>query len=93
MINDPVERFRLLVQMENIKMPWLEKNSGIERKRWANIKNSGYELKATETQALGKIFPEYALWITTGEELPEAGQISPLSKLAQSSYKTAPKVG
>ena len=93
MKDEATERFCLLLKLEDIKIPWLEEKTGIDKKRWSNIKYRGNPIRTIETQALSKVWPEYAYWLTTGEELPEAGQISPLSKLAQSSYKTAPKVG
>jgi hypothetical protein len=43
---------------------------------------------ASEIQALAKIWPEYSLWLATGEEIPEAGQISPLTKQIHKNCKT-----
>jgi hypothetical protein len=34
-------------------------------------------------EVIGKALPEYRLWIAYGDELPEAGQISPMTKSAQ----------
>jgi hypothetical protein len=48
---------------------------------------------ASEIQALAKIWPEYSLWLATGEELPEAGQISPLTKMVHKDYKKADQLG
>jgi len=35
-----------------------------------------------EIEGLISVWPEYAYWLVTGLELPESGQISPLTKKA-----------
>ncbi len=85
----PIDRFKLLIQLESIKMPWLEAETGINRKRWTNVKTEHSEMRAEETEALCRIWPEYTMWIASGIEMPEAGQISPLTKRAHKNYKTA----
>lgn len=82
-MNRPVDRFRLIVQIENLKMPWLEEKTGINRKRWTNVKMEGSEMRATEIEALCKLYPEYTIWLATGQEQPEIGQISPMTKRSQ----------
>jgi len=74
-------------------MPWLEGKTGIIKKRWASVKSGHAEMRAKEIQALSVIWPEYAYWLATGEELPEAGQISPMTKKAHELSKTAPRAG
>lgn len=80
-----VKRFKVLIQIEEVKLPWLAEQTGIDKKRWANVKSGHLEMRASEVEALAEIWPEYAYWITTGEELPECGQISPLAKAAKDS--------
>jgi len=88
-MSTPLDRFRLLIQLENVKMPWLEAQTGIDRKRWANLKHEKAEIRAIEFQALSLVWPEYTIWLTNGSEIPEAGQISPLTKQIHKNYKTA----
>lgn len=40
------------------------------------------QVEARRNEAIGKAWPEYRLWIAYGDELPEAGQISPMTKKA-----------
>jgi len=80
-----VNRFKILIQIEDVKLPWLEKQSGIGKKRWANVKSGHLEMRAAEVEALAQIWPEYAYWVATGKELPSCGQISPLTKAAKES--------
>lgn len=56
----------------------MEEKTGIDRAKWSNIKRKD-PIRATEEhfEAVYKLWPEYALWISTGIERPEAGQISP----------------
>lgn len=82
-----IDRFKLLVRIENIKMPWLEEQTNIVQKRWSNVKAENSEMRATEVEALNKVFPEYSYWLATGNEMPEAGQISPMTKLTQQNLK------
>ena len=85
-------RFKLLEQHERFKMPWLETQTGIKAKRWHTIKQRG-DMRSSELEILQKLYPEYAVWLATGLEMPEAGHISPMTKKAQNNLKTAPKVG
>lgn len=92
-MNSPLDRFLLLIQLENVKMPWLEEKTGIGKKRWSSVKAGAVEMRAAETQALCEIWPEYALWLASGNEAPEVGQISPLTKKAHQTLKPTPKAG
>lgn len=56
---------------------WFEKETGIDRYRWGNIRNGKARLSDAEIEAVVKVFPQYALWLVTGETAPECGQTSP----------------
>lgn len=92
-MSEPIDRFLLLLECEGTKLPWLEERTGIKRKRWASVKAGTVEMRATEIQALAAIWPEYAYWLATGQEIAEVGQISPATKRTQQILKTAPKAG
>lgn len=63
---------------------WFERETGIDRYRWQNIKSGRARISDAEIEAVIKIFPQYAYWITTGQVLPQAGQVSPeYEELAQ----------
>ncbi|APR67654.1 hypothetical protein [Thalassolituus oleivorans] len=84
-MNPPLDRFLLLIKLEGIKLPWLEENTGVGRKRWASVKSGTVEMRASEIELLAKVYPEYGYWLATGLEIPEVGQISPITKKAQRS--------
>ncbi|MDU9414995.1 DNA-binding protein [Pseudomonas sp. zfem005] len=56
---------------------WFEKETGIDRYRWGNIRSGKARLSDAEIEAVVKLFPQYALWLVSGEVIPESGQVSP----------------
>jgi hypothetical protein len=56
---------------------WFEKETGIDRYRWQNIKSGKARLSDTEIEAVMKLLPDYRWWLMTGEVMPEIGQTSP----------------
>lgn len=85
-----LDRFLILLESEGVKLPWLEEETGIGRRRWGSVKAGTVEMRASEVEALSEIWPEYGYWISTGKEIPEAGQISPMTKKAQRQLKKTP---
>lgn len=93
MSGEAVERFRTLLEIEDIPLSKVIESTNINRDRWKNVRDKKAKMTADEVQVLSEVFPKYAYWLATGKELPEAGQISPMTNKAQQSYKKAPKVG
>ncbi|WP_305826411.1 DNA-binding protein [Pseudomonas aeruginosa] len=56
---------------------WFEKQTGIDRYRWGNVRNGKARVTDAEIEAVIQIFPQYALWLVTGNIAPESGQTSP----------------
>jgi len=72
------ERVITIIKHSGMKNPELEATTGIGRYTWQNIRNKPErELKTEEIEAIVKLFPQYALWIASGEIAPEVGQTSP----------------
>jgi len=80
------ERVITILKSSGIRLPELEERTGISRYTWNNLKNTARkrEIKAEEIEAIVKLFPQYALWIVSGEIAPEAGQINPDYAVANS---------
>tara|TARA_B100000767_G_C19605911_1_gene467704 strand:+ start:294 stop:575 length:282 start_codon:yes stop_codon:yes gene_type:complete len=93
MSGEPIDRFIELLEIENIELPEIVKSCDGNYDRWRNVKNRKAKISGIEVQQVGELFPQYAYWLATGKEIPEAGQISPMTKVAQKSYEKAPKVG
>jgi len=56
---------------------WFEKETGIDRYRWGNIRSGKARLSDAEIEAVVRLFPQYALWLASGEIAPDCGQTSP----------------
>jgi len=55
----------------------LESLTGIDAEAWKNTSNGRTKPSAAQLEAICKLFPEYTLWLMTGNVLPNAGQTSP----------------
>lgn len=82
-MEDAVLRIKKICDSEGISREELAQRTGITYSRWHNLMNDRGKIKSEELEAAGKAWPEYRLWLAYGEELPEAGQISPMTKAAQ----------
>ncbi len=73
------ERVITVLKHSGLKLPQLEQLTGISRYTWSNLKNpaKSREVKAEEIEAVVKLYPQYALWIVSGNVHPECGQTSP----------------
>lgn len=79
---DVIDRINLLVEAEKLSREMLSRRTGINYSRWTNVLQRKAKARHEEIEALGKAWPEYRLWLAFGDVLPEAGQISPMSKVA-----------
>tara|TARA_B100000287_G_scaffold434879_1_gene500779 strand:+ start:2417 stop:2698 length:282 start_codon:yes stop_codon:yes gene_type:complete len=93
MTSTPSERLSLWMDLEKVKSPYLEERTGIKADRWRSVKSGRAELRVSEVEALKAVCPEYCYWLATGEELPESGQISPMTKREQQTLKPTPRAG
>lgn len=71
------DRMRELIEHKGITSEELAEKTGIKYTRWTYVRRKSGNSRGEEVEALCKLFPEYALWITTETTHPEAGQISP----------------
>jgi hypothetical protein len=74
------ERLNAIIKEEGANRPFLEKQTGINAKRWSNVQSGQAKAYAEEIEAIAKIWPEYAYWLLTGNEIIQIGQLSPLIK-------------
>lgn len=70
------ERLITLFNKERTSV-WFEKETGIDRYRWGNVRNGKARITDAEIEAVITLFPQYALWLVTGDIAPESGQTSP----------------
>ncbi|WP_447745807.1 DNA-binding protein [Pseudomonas nicosulfuronedens] len=57
----------------------LSQLSKIEHSRWLNVSKAAVRVSTEEIDVLVKEYPQFALWLASGNVLPEHGQISPES--------------
>jgi hypothetical protein len=55
----------------------LIKNSDIPLNRWHSVRFKDIRMSTEEIEVLVKIYPQYALWLASGQVTPESGQTSP----------------
>tara|TARA_B100001109_G_scaffold254921_1_gene255995 strand:+ start:25490 stop:25738 length:249 start_codon:yes stop_codon:yes gene_type:complete len=79
-----LERIDLLLSLERKTRRELAGLTGIPESRWNSVMNKRARLSMNEVEALIDVWPDYAYWLVTGKELPESGQVSPLTKKASS---------
>ncbi|MDO9049081.1 MAG: DNA-binding protein [Methylobacter sp.] len=76
-MNNINSRTLIVLDESMLSNPALEAKTGIKSTTWANVRLKKIRINEEHLEAIIKLFPEYAYWITTGKTLPEAGQISP----------------
>ncbi|ROQ20930.1 hypothetical protein EDC38_1548 [Marinimicrobium koreense] len=79
-MGDVIERIKVICKSEGLTREELVSKTGMNYARWHNLMNNRGVMRPEEIVLTGKAFPEDKHWIVFGEELPEAGQISPESK-------------
>lgn len=69
------DRARLLIKRVGPKK--LSQLSDVDHSRWLNVSKGAVRVSTEELDVLVKAFPQYALWLASGEIIPESGQTSP----------------
>ncbi|WP_121358569.1 DNA-binding protein [Pseudomonas aeruginosa] len=68
---------RALLLIERSSLNELTRLGETDYNRWVNIKRGRARVGADEIEILGKMYPQYRWWLTTGETLNDIGQFSP----------------
>ena len=71
------ERLISIIEKNCLKNEDLEKRTGIAATKLGNLRTRKQRVNEDHIEAVNKIWPEYAYWLTTGLTIPAAGQISP----------------
>ena len=71
------DRIIILLDFMGLSNHKLEKKTGIPRTTWGNLRNRRGRANEDQIMAIVNLWPEYAYWLTTGQTILEAGQISP----------------
>jgi hypothetical protein len=92
-MSDVIDRINTLLKLENLTRDQLTDLTGAKKDRWPNVLKGKAKPYVEDLEGLYRVWPEYAYWLATGMELPEAGQISPLTKKATELLKPARQAG
>lgn len=80
MKEDVVDRLKVLLKAKGISRPRLAAMTGVDAERWASVVNRRVNVRVDEILALGELWPAHRHWLFFGDELPESGQISPMTQ-------------
>lgn len=61
------DRIRKLLNNKDLTTEEISKITGIKYGRWTTIRKKDGRSRSEEIQAISEIWPEYALWLTTGK--------------------------
>lgn len=72
------ERAKLLIDLAGFTR--LIREGDIAASRWQSVRYKAIRMSTEELEVLQRMFPEHALWLISGRECPEYGQIAPAAK-------------
>jgi len=78
-----IERIKEIEKAENLSREELAMKCGIKYTRLRNVVGGQAEVRASDLAGIAEAFPEYEVWLFTGKEYPQDGQISPATKKGQ----------
>lgn len=55
----------------------LVRHGEISHSRWQSVRYKDIRMSTEELEVLQAVFPQYRLWLISGEVMPESGQTSP----------------
>lgn len=75
-----IERIKEIEKAESLSREELAMKCGIKYTRLRNVVGGQAEVRASDLAGIAEAFPEYEVWLFTGKEYPQDGQISPKTK-------------
>lgn len=69
------ERARALIKKAGVDR--IARESEIAHSRWLSVTYKKVRMSTEELEVIQRVFPEYRLWLISGEIAPEIGQTSP----------------
>ncbi|CAN8139368.1 Helix-turn-helix domain-containing protein [uncultured Thiomicrorhabdus sp.] len=86
---DEYERIKKMREITGLSQERFADRYGLKKSQINNIENKKQAVPYEVLKTLGKEFPEFKIWIMTGDEFPEAGQISPMTKKEADNQKVS----
>lgn len=82
-----IDRIREIEKAEGLTREELAMKCGMKYTRLRNVIGGQAEVRVSDLAAIAEALPEYEVWLFTGKEYPEVGQISPKTKQTKDSDK------
>ncbi|MFC3115966.1 helix-turn-helix domain-containing protein [Cellvibrio fontiphilus] len=76
-----IERIKEIEKAEGLSREELAMKCGMKYTRLRNVIGGQAEVRASDLAVIASAFPEYEVWLFTGKEYPNEGQISPITKI------------
>lgn len=76
-LTPPAERILEVRAYLGLSRRKFEQETGVPDYNWHAVESGRAQPTAAHINAIGARWPQFRFWILTGEEIPEAGQISP----------------
>ena len=83
-----IERIKEIEKVEGLSREDLAMKCGIKYTRLRNVVGGQAEVRASDLAMIAETFPIYEVWLFTGKEYPQEGQISPMTKKALDAENT-----
>jgi transcriptional regulator with XRE-family HTH domain len=83
-----IERIKEIEKAEDLSREELAMRCGMKYTRLRNVIGSQAEVRASDLAVIATALPEYEVWLFTGKEYPNEGQISPMTKSALGELRT-----
>lgn len=78
-----IDRIKEIEKAESLSREELAMKCGMKYTRLRNVIGGQAEVRASDLAGIAEVFPEYEVWLFTGKEFPNEGQISPMTKKAK----------
>ncbi|MCW8965678.1 MAG: helix-turn-helix domain-containing protein [Candidatus Pacearchaeota archaeon] len=88
-MSEIITRIREIRESENLDRTQFGEIIGYSNKKLSNIENGLQRAHDDVLESIAAKYPQYAYWLISGNEIPEAGQISPMTEKARRDSKTA----
>ncbi len=75
-----IDRIREIEKAEGLSREELAMKCGMKYTRLRNVIGGQAEVRVSDLAAIAEALPEYEVWLFTGKEYPDEGQISPMTK-------------
>ncbi|GAB6069686.1 hypothetical protein JCM30760_07830 [Thiomicrorhabdus hydrogeniphila] len=86
---DIYERIKKIRKTTKMSQPEFSIFCGLKGNEISSLENRKQKASNETLEKIGEKYPEYRIWLLTGEEFEEKGHISPMTKLESEKQKVS----